>query len=136
MVFIFARCCVFITVGEMSRHDIKNLQVNFHGKLNLKLHPSFSSVRHEKTAKALSYVNGDQQSIEKLDLTSRQAEESVQLGNDGKEDRIENKVEDEFDQMVQNATAILGSHRDLKLIEKCTIELFFSLTCIQNSSHP
>ena len=130
MVFIFVRCCVFITVGERSQHDIKNLQVNFHGKLN------FSSVRHEKTAKALSYVNGDQQSIEKLDLTSRQAEESVQLGNDGKEDRIENKVEDEFDKMVQNATAILGSHRDLKLIEKCTIELFFSLTCIQNSSHP
>ena len=46
MVFIFARCCVFITVGERSQHDIKNLQVNFHGKLN------FSSVRHEKTAKA------------------------------------------------------------------------------------
>ena len=121
MVFIFARCCVFITVGERSRHDIKNLHVNFHGKLNLKLHPSFSSVGDEKTAKALSYVDGDQQSIEKLESTSRQAEESDQLGKDGKEDRIEKKVEDEFDQMVQNPTAILGSHRDLKLIEKCTI---------------
>ena len=43
------------------------------------------------------------------------------MGKDGKEDRIEKKVEDEFDQMVQNPTAILGSHRDLKLIEKCTI---------------
>ena len=52
VVFIFVRCCVFITVGERSRHDIKNLQVNFHGKLNLKLHRSFFSVHHEKTAKA------------------------------------------------------------------------------------
>ena len=38
---------------------------------------------------SLRYVNGDQQSIEKLELTSRQAEESVQLGKDGKEGKIE-----------------------------------------------
>ena len=70
---------------------------------------------------SLRYVNGDQQSIEKLELTSRQAEESVQLGKDGKEGRIEKKVDDESDQMAQNATAIFGSHRDLRWIEKCTM---------------
>ena len=66
-------------------------------------------------------MNGDQQSIEKLKLTSRQAEESVQLGKDGKEGMIEKRVDDESDQMAQNATAIFGSHRDLRWIEKCAM---------------
>ena len=72
---------------------------------------------------SISYVNGAQQSIEKLGSTSRQSDKPVPFGKSGKAGK---EVDDEFDQMVQSATAKFGSHRGLKLIEKCTICMYFS----------